>query len=96
MRGRLFTLLFSFVVLGATAWLFITIPKGFFPTEDTGFLMASTEARRGYIVRADGRAISSRSLKVIAKNPYVARISPPQAAASRWWRRKYRDACSSG
>ena len=30
--------------LGATVWLYIIIPKGFFPTEDTGFLAASTEA----------------------------------------------------
>jgi hydrophobic/amphiphilic exporter-1 (mainly G- bacteria), HAE1 family len=29
--------------LAATAWLYIIIPKGFFPTEDTGFISASTE-----------------------------------------------------
>jgi HAE1 family hydrophobic/amphiphilic exporter-1 len=34
----------TFVTLGATIWLYVIIPKGFFPTEDTGFISASTEA----------------------------------------------------
>ncbi|WP_137938157.1 efflux RND transporter permease subunit [Chitinivorax sp. B] len=33
----------TFVV---TAWLFTVIPKGFFPTEDTGLIQVSTEARQ--------------------------------------------------
>jgi HAE1 family hydrophobic/amphiphilic exporter-1 len=37
-------LLVTFATLGATIWLYIIIPKGFFPTEDTGFISASTEA----------------------------------------------------
>jgi HAE1 family hydrophobic/amphiphilic exporter-1 len=37
-------LLITFATLGATIWLYIIIPKGFFPTEDTGFIAASTEA----------------------------------------------------
>ena len=37
-------LLATFATLGLTAWLYIVIPKGFFPTEDTGFLIAVTEA----------------------------------------------------
>ncbi len=36
-------LLVTFATLGATIWLYIIIPKGFFPTEDTGFISASTE-----------------------------------------------------
>jgi hydrophobic/amphiphilic exporter-1 (mainly G- bacteria), HAE1 family len=38
------TLMITFATLGATVWLYIIIPKGFFPTEDTGFISASTEA----------------------------------------------------
>jgi HAE1 family hydrophobic/amphiphilic exporter-1 len=38
------TLMATFATLGATIWLYIIIPKGFFPTEDTGFIAASTEA----------------------------------------------------
>jgi HAE1 family hydrophobic/amphiphilic exporter-1 len=38
------TLMITFATLAATLWLYIIIPKGFFPTEDTGFISASTEA----------------------------------------------------
>src|SRR6202047_21489 len=37
-------LLITFITLAASVWLYIIIPKGFFPTEDTGFITASTEA----------------------------------------------------
>jgi HAE1 family hydrophobic/amphiphilic exporter-1 len=40
---RFVTLMFTLATLGITAWLYITIPKGFFPTEDTGFLIGVTE-----------------------------------------------------
>jgi hydrophobic/amphiphilic exporter-1 (mainly G- bacteria), HAE1 family len=36
-------LLVTIGTLGATAWLYIIIPKGFFPIEDTGFISGSTE-----------------------------------------------------
>jgi HAE1 family hydrophobic/amphiphilic exporter-1 len=44
LRYRRSTLLVSFVVLGATAVLFIVIPKGFFPSQDTSQAFAITEA----------------------------------------------------
>jgi HAE1 family hydrophobic/amphiphilic exporter-1 len=37
------TLMITLATLAATFWLYIIIPKGFFPTEDTGFISASTE-----------------------------------------------------
>ena len=36
-------LLITFATLAASFWLYLVIPKGFFPTEDTGFISASTE-----------------------------------------------------
>ena len=36
-------LLVTFGTLVGTVWLYIIIPKGFFPTEDTGFIAATTE-----------------------------------------------------
>src|SRR5262249_61057212 len=33
----------TLATLGLSIWLYIIIPKGFFPTEDTGFISASTE-----------------------------------------------------
>jgi len=40
-RGVLFIALLTFI---ATAWLFVTIPKGFFPEEDIGQIRVTTEA----------------------------------------------------
>jgi hydrophobic/amphiphilic exporter-1 (mainly G- bacteria), HAE1 family len=37
----------SAVVLAATGWLFVTIPKGFLPTEDQGLVFGFTEGAQG-------------------------------------------------
>jgi len=47
MRHRPATLVFSAVVLVLTAILFVTIPKGLFPADDTGQLLGTTEAKQG-------------------------------------------------
>jgi HAE1 family hydrophobic/amphiphilic exporter-1 len=44
LRHRFITILISFAVLIATVVLFLVIPKGFFPDEDTGRISAITEA----------------------------------------------------
>jgi HAE1 family hydrophobic/amphiphilic exporter-1 len=44
LRHRFATLLTFFATVAATAYLFITIPKGFFPQQDTGILYGTTEA----------------------------------------------------
>jgi HAE1 family hydrophobic/amphiphilic exporter-1 len=70
MRHRFVTLMVSFVVLGLTAWMFVDIPKGFFPTEDTGFLLASTEAAEDTSFEQMMR-YQQQVAAAIAKNPYV-------------------------
>lgn len=47
LRHRFATLLASFGVLAATVWLAMIIPTGFLPSEDDGFLVASTQAEQG-------------------------------------------------
>ncbi|HEY4320859.1 MAG TPA: efflux RND transporter permease subunit [Gemmatimonadales bacterium] len=47
MRHRPVTLLFSALVLAATALLWQRIPKGLFPSDDTGSLNGTTEAAQG-------------------------------------------------
>jgi HAE1 family hydrophobic/amphiphilic exporter-1 len=37
-------LMVTLATLGATIWLYMIVPKGFFPQEDTGFLSGTTEA----------------------------------------------------
>ncbi|MEY2411044.1 MAG: hydrophobic/amphiphilic exporter (mainly bacteria), family, partial [Verrucomicrobiota bacterium] len=43
LRHRLLTMAVSALVLAGTVYLFIAIPKGFFPSEDTGQMFAVTE-----------------------------------------------------
>jgi len=37
------TLVLTFATIVGTVWLYIVVPKGFFPREDTGYLLAITE-----------------------------------------------------
>jgi len=47
LRHRASTLAFSVVILIATGYLFIRIPKGFIPDSDNDQLMIQTEAEQG-------------------------------------------------
>ena len=47
LRVKWLILLIGVVTLGVTAWLFVVMPKGFVPTEDTSMLRASIEAAEG-------------------------------------------------
>ena len=47
LRHRFVTFLFSLAILAVTAWLFIRIPKGFLPSEDSGFIFGVTMAQQG-------------------------------------------------
>jgi hydrophobic/amphiphilic exporter-1 (mainly G- bacteria), HAE1 family len=44
MRWRLTTLLIFFATLGLSVYLFVIIPKGFFPQQDVGLISATSEA----------------------------------------------------
>ena len=44
MRWRLTTLVIFFVTLGLSVYLFVIIPKGFFPQQDVGLITATSEA----------------------------------------------------
>ncbi|MDE3166003.1 MAG: efflux RND transporter permease subunit, partial [Acidobacteriota bacterium] len=47
LRQRALTMLVSGVVLAATMWMFVTIPKGFIPDQDTDQMQIYTEAAQG-------------------------------------------------
>jgi HAE1 family hydrophobic/amphiphilic exporter-1 len=47
LKYRAATLMVSFVLIGATAYLFVIIPKGFIPSEDNDQIALSTEAVQG-------------------------------------------------
>src|SRR5881227_321160 len=43
LRYKFVTLLVTFATMAGTAYLYVTIPKGFFPVEDTGFISVTVE-----------------------------------------------------
>ena len=68
---RFATLLASFVLLGLTAWLAILVPKGFLPSEDMSFLVASTEAEQG--ISYEGMVEAQHKLDpILEKEPALA------------------------
>ena len=56
-----------------TAWLFVIIPKGFIPTEDTGQIFAFTEASQD--ISFDAMTDKQRAAAaIVLKQPYIDQI----------------------
>jgi len=70
LRWRRSTLLFSALVLAATVVLFVRIPKGFLPTEDTGQISAVTEAAEGISFEALVEH-QQKLAEILLKSPHV-------------------------
>ncbi len=73
LRHRRATLIFTVVSIGVAVWGFTIVPKGFFPTEDTGSLFVGTEfaADAAYpTIQAKQDAIS----KILRADPAVLRV----------------------
>ena len=65
-------LAFTLMTLVATLYLYGAVPKGFFPTEDTGMLIVTTEA--GQDISFDGMSAAQRQVaKIIQADPAVDR-----------------------
>ncbi|CAG1017231.1 hypothetical protein BURC_01864, partial [Burkholderiaceae bacterium] len=58
----------------ATAWLFVAIPKGFFPEEDIGQISVSTEAAEDTSF-AEMVRLQDRVATILRDSPYVATVS---------------------
>ena len=70
---RYFILGIAAATFAATAWLFITIPKGFFPEEDIGQIQVQTEASED-ISFADMVRLQERAAEVVRADPNVATV----------------------
>ena len=74
MARRPATLAFSAVILLATGWLFYATPKGLFPTDDTGQLLATVEAAEG--ISFDALVQRQQDVAtVVAKDPDVRSVT---------------------
>ncbi|HSA02066.1 MAG TPA: efflux RND transporter permease subunit [Candidatus Paceibacterota bacterium] len=71
MRHHRITFGLSMIVLAATVVLFVKIPKGFFPSEDTGQISANTEAVQGISFEAM-REHQMAVAKIVAQETNVA------------------------
>ncbi|PSC03852.1 acriflavine resistance protein B [Alsobacter soli] len=81
LRHQFFMLLVFFGTLGGTVWLFMSIPKGFFPQEDIGQLMVTTEARQD--ISFDSMVtLQKEVMKVFQKSPYVAHVASTAGVAT--------------
>jgi multidrug efflux pump len=69
-----FVLLIALATFGLTAWLYIIIPKGFFPLQDTGVIQAISEAPQSvsYAAMAERQ---QQLASVILKDPDVESLS---------------------
>ena len=64
----------TFVTVAATVWLYMIVPKGFFPIEDTGYLSGITEAKSdiSYAAMADHQR---KVADIIRKDPAVEYVN---------------------
>ena len=68
------TLLVAFATLALTVLLYMTVPKGFFPVQDTGILQGTTQAPGSISFAA--MALRSQALtRIILADPAVASVS---------------------
>jgi HAE1 family hydrophobic/amphiphilic exporter-1 len=70
LKYKIVTLVLTIATLFITVWLYVVIPKGFFPIEDTGFILAVTEGPTD--VSFQGMAERQREIAaIIRKDPAV-------------------------
>ena len=67
-------LLVTLGTIVGTVWLYIVIPKGFFPREDTGYMLAITEAQSD--ISFDGMVERQRKVaEIVRKDPAVLYVN---------------------
>jgi len=65
-----FMLLVAIATIVATVWLYIVVPKGFFPQQDTGFLMGTTEAAQDVSFTTMSR-LQQKVARIVMADPAV-------------------------
>ncbi|MFC6645892.1 efflux RND transporter permease subunit [Granulicella cerasi] len=68
------TLIVTVATFVFTVWLYIIVPKGFFPVQDTGVVMAITEASQGTSFAAMGER-QQKLAKALLEDPDVVNLS---------------------
>jgi HAE1 family hydrophobic/amphiphilic exporter-1 len=74
LRHRFATLMVTLLTIAATGYLYAVVPKGFFPTEDTGLLSARTEASKDVSFAAMS-ALQREAAAIVEADPDVAVVN---------------------
>src|SRR5467141_4150884 len=74
LRWKLTTLMIFFATLGLSVYLFVIIPKGFFPQQDNGLITATSEANQD-ISFADMKRRQEQLGKIVQADPDVASVA---------------------
>jgi len=72
-RHQLPTLLSTLVLMGATGYLYVTIPKGFFPEQDTGFIFGQVDARQDISFAAMAK-LTHQVVDIVKDDPAVSGV----------------------
>jgi multidrug efflux pump len=74
LRHQTATLAVALATVAATAWLYVIVPKGFFPVQDTGIILGMSEAPQ--TISFAGMADRQQALaRVISQDPAVESLS---------------------
>ena len=74
LRHQTLTLFVTLGTLAATLWLYVIVPKGFFPVQDTGVILGISEARQT-ISFASMTQLQKNLVDVILKDPDIESLS---------------------
>jgi len=80
-RHQLPTLLSTLVLMVATGYLYVTIPKGFFPEQDTGFIFGQADARQDISFSAMAQ-LTHQIADVVKDDPAVSGVFSFTGASS--------------
>jgi hydrophobe/amphiphile efflux-1 (HAE1) family protein len=73
LRHRVLTLLVAVATMALTTWLYVIVPKGFLPEQDTGLLVGTTDAPQD--ISFDEMAARQRALSdVLGQDPDVVSV----------------------
>ncbi|HET6305993.1 MAG TPA: efflux RND transporter permease subunit [Rhodopila sp.] len=73
LRHRFITLMTMLGTVALTGWLFVVIPKGFFPQQDGGLILGVTETAQD--ISPDGmRAVQQQVIDAVMKDPAVQTV----------------------
>ncbi|MBZ5763389.1 efflux RND transporter permease subunit [Rhizobium sp. VS19-DR104.2] len=74
LRNRLPTLFVAFATLAATLWLYTSMPKGFLPQQDTGYIQAQAQAATDISFEAMSKNMQALG-KIITVDPAVENVA---------------------